>query len=82
MPRWTRESRLKQAQKIRQWQPWQKSTGPTTVQGKQTSSKNKSPSDFVVLPGVGVVRPDTKAGQRAIAQYEQSREYEKQLNGE
>lgn len=82
MPRWTPESRLKQSQKIREWQPWQKSTGPTTQAGKKTSSKNKSPSDFVLLPGVGWIREDTKAGRAAIAQYEQRQEYEKQLDGE
>jgi hypothetical protein len=65
MPRWTSESRLKQAQKIRQWQPWQKSTGPTTPKGKAISSKNRNPSDFFVFHGVQI-RADTKGGQRLV----------------
>lgn len=78
MPRWTPESRLKQSQRIREWQPWEKSTGPVTEEGKKTSSKNKSPTDYVVLPGVGLVREDTKAGRLAIAQYEQRWQYERE----
>ena len=31
---WTPERRAKQAQRIRLWQPWQRSTGPRTERGK------------------------------------------------
>jgi translation initiation factor 2 beta subunit (eIF-2beta)/eIF-5 len=34
MRRWTPEERLKQAEAIRRWKPWEKSTGPKTAQGK------------------------------------------------
>lgn len=37
---WTPEERQRQAQLIRQWQPWSKSTGPRTNEGKAASSKN------------------------------------------
>lgn len=40
MPRWTLESRAKQAEKIRSWQPWKASTGPKTHAGKARSSQN------------------------------------------
>ena len=41
MPRkWTAEQRKQQSLKIRQWQPWTKSTGPKTLQGKSISSRN------------------------------------------
>lgn len=40
MPRWTPESREAQGQRIRRWQPWNLSTGPTSPEGKQRSSRN------------------------------------------
>ena len=40
MPRWTPEARLKQAERIRQWSPWSKSTGPRTLEGKSRSKTN------------------------------------------
>ena len=40
MPRWTPEARLRQAERIRQWSPWSKSTGPRTVEGKNRSKSN------------------------------------------
>ena len=40
MPTWTPEMRQKQAERIRQWCPWKKSTGPKTAEGKAISSRN------------------------------------------
>ena len=40
MPRWTPEARLKQAERIRQWSPWSKSTGPRSEEGKNRSKTN------------------------------------------
>lgn len=37
---WTPERRAKQAEAIRHWQPWAKSTGPRTEEGKARSSRN------------------------------------------
>ena len=37
---WTPERRARQAELIRQWQPWAKSTGPRTTEGKAKASKN------------------------------------------
>lgn len=37
---WTPERRARQAQLIKQWKPWERSTGPKTAQGKSTSSRN------------------------------------------
>lgn len=37
---WTPERRAKQADAIRRWQPWNKSTGPRTEEGKARSSRN------------------------------------------
>ena len=44
MPRWTPESRKRHAAlmktKIKEWQPWQHSTGAKTAEGKARSSQN------------------------------------------
>jgi hypothetical protein len=37
---WTPERRAKQAEAIRHWQPWSRSTGPRTDQGRARSSRN------------------------------------------
>lgn len=37
---WTLEQRAQQSQKIRQWQPWIKSTGARTSEGKAIVSRN------------------------------------------
>ncbi|MEI6707733.1 MAG: hypothetical protein WCK96_11430 [Methylococcales bacterium] len=38
--RWTPEQRAQQAAKIRQWQPWNNSTGAKTPEGKAIASRN------------------------------------------
>jgi hypothetical protein len=37
---WTQERRAQQSLKIRQWQPWTRSTGARTPEGKAASSRN------------------------------------------
>lgn len=37
---WTPERRAKQAEQIRTWQPWAKSTGPKTAEGKARVARN------------------------------------------
>jgi len=37
---WTPERKLRQAEKIRAWKPWQQATGPRTPSGKATTSRN------------------------------------------
>ena len=37
---WTEERRRRQAEAIRRHKPWEKSTGPKTLRGKQSSSLN------------------------------------------
>lgn len=65
MPRWTPESRLKQSEKIREWQPWARSTGPTTEEGKAIASKNRCPSDYFFFHGIEI-RQDTKKGKKLV----------------
>mgnify|MGYP006258063801 FL=1 len=40
MPRWTKSTRKRQSQLIKQWKPWNHSTGPRTEEGKEISSQN------------------------------------------
>ena len=40
MRHWTPEERAKQSQLIQSWQPWNKSTGARTPEGKAVSSRN------------------------------------------
>lgn len=37
---WTTQRRQRQAQLIKQWQPWQHSTGARTLAGKAIASRN------------------------------------------
>ena len=36
---WTLERRKRQAELIKNWRPWEKSTGPRTEKGKQASAQ-------------------------------------------
>lgn len=38
---WTNEQKSKQAEIIRIWKPWKKSTGPRSAVGKAISSRNR-----------------------------------------
>jgi hypothetical protein len=67
MPRWTPEARAKQSQRIRQWSPWQKSTGPTSAEGKAIASRNRCPSDFFDFHGIEI-RADTQKGRKLVTQ--------------
>ena len=40
MRHWTPAERQRQAQLIKQWQPWQHSTGAQTIAGKAITSRN------------------------------------------
>jgi len=37
---WTQERRLKQSEAIKNWKPWEKSTGAKTLEGKENSKMN------------------------------------------
>lgn len=38
--RWTLEQRKRQAERIRQWQPWRQSTGPKSPEGRMAVAQN------------------------------------------
>ena len=37
---WTPERRQRQAEAIRRWRPWERSTGPTSAAGKAKEARN------------------------------------------
>lgn len=37
---WTQEQRERQAEAIRKWKPWERSTGPNTDEGKAIAARN------------------------------------------
>ncbi len=37
---WTAERRARQAELIRTWKPWERSTGPRTTEGKERTARN------------------------------------------
>ena len=46
MRHWTAAERQRQAELIRQWQPWQHSTGARTLEGKAIASHNAFKGGF------------------------------------
>ena len=40
MRQWTKQEQQRQAELIKQWQPWQHSTGARTIEGKAIASRN------------------------------------------
>ena len=46
MRHWTQAERQQQAKLIRQWQPWQHSTGARTIEGKAIASHNAFKGGF------------------------------------
>ena len=38
---WTDEQKARQAALIRSWKPWERSTGPRTLQGKAVAANNR-----------------------------------------
>ncbi len=54
---WTPERRARQAELIRSWRPWERSTGPRTAEGKARASRNRYR---------GGVRPELRRLARAL----------------
>jgi hypothetical protein len=55
---WTPERRARQAELIRSWRPWERSTGPRTAEGKARASLNSYR---------GAKRAETRALVRALS---------------
>ena len=66
---WSKERRAKQAEAIRRWQPWNKSTGPRTEQGKAKSARNADKGIAALNERIMAVRLDCRAARLAEADY-------------
>ena len=65
---WTPERRARQAELIKTWQPWSKSTGPVTAKGKTKSSMNAYRGGFrPVLRGLSALLRDEVKTARDLA---------------
>ena len=65
MRQWTEAERQRQAQLIRSWAPWSRSTGPKTFQGKAKSKMNAykhGEYDCVAKEQLEVLRKCRRAG--------------------
>jgi hypothetical protein len=58
---WSDERRAKQAEAIRRWHPWDKSTGPRTEEGKAKSSRNADKGVAALEARIQQVRLDWRA---------------------
>lgn len=70
---WTPEHRARQAEMIRQWRPWEKSTGPVTEAGKAKSAANAKSS------GVRAARRDVQEVMALIREYQRQERQMKKL---
>jgi hypothetical protein len=53
---WTSARRARQAEAIRQWRPWLRSTGPITLAGKAVASKNAIRDDPIAQELAAITR--------------------------
>ena len=71
---WTPERRARQAEMIRQWRPWEQSTGPVTAAGKAKAAANAKSS------GVRAARREVREVMALIREYDrQEREIRKMI---
>lgn len=71
---WTPERRARQAEMIRQWRPWERSTGPITADGKAKSAANAK------IYGVRAARREMQAVMALIRECErEEREIRKRI---
>jgi len=64
---WTPEQRAQQSAKIRQWQPWDKSTGARTNEGKAVSARSAYKGGLrLMMRDVSVLLRDQKEAIKAM----------------
>ena len=65
---WTPERKLRQAELIRTWKPWQQATGPRTPDGKVKASRNAwTGGHWAVLRELSrLVNAEVKAGRDLV----------------
>ena len=65
---WTPERRARQAVLIRNWKPWERSTGPRTPEGKAKASRNADKGDTrgMLRAIARLLREQEKSRQRTL----------------
>ena len=58
---WTPERRARMAQQIKNWQPWQHSTGAKTAEGKARSSQNANKGKGALMAQIKELRRELMA---------------------
>ena len=58
---WTPERRARMAQQIKNWQPWQHSTGAKTAEGKARSSQNANKGRGALMAQIKELRRELMA---------------------
>lgn len=74
MRHWTPEERQRQSEIIRQWQPWKKSTGPSTPEGKAMSSQNVLVGNENRKKALVLARAELKAAQKKVTKLTRGKE--------
>ena len=71
---WTQEERQRQSAAIRQWQPWEKSTGPGSPEGKAVSSQNVFVGNANRQAALVLARAELKAAQEKVTKLTRGKE--------
>ena len=67
MRHWTTEERARQSEIIQSWNPWDKSTGAKTIEGKAASSRNAYKGGFRV--GLRALSSMLKEQQKSLERF-------------
>lgn len=71
---WTDEQKAKQAVLIQSWQPWTRSTGARTPEGKAVSSKNVLRGNANRAAALEIAKQELRAAEEKVAKLSRVRE--------
>ena len=71
---WTDEQKARQAALIHSWQPWTRSTGARTPEGKAVSSKNVLVGNVNRAAALAIAKQELKAAEMKVAKLSRGKE--------
>ena len=71
---WTEEQRARQAALIRSWQPWTRSTGARTPEGKRISSMNVLVGNANRAKALTIAKQELQAAKAKVAKLSRSKD--------
>lgn len=71
---WTDEQRARQADLIRSWQPWTRSTGARTPEGKRISSMNVLVGNANRAKALTIAKQELQAAKAKVAKLSRSKD--------